>query len=426
MKVKTIRKPIEEALAIPPPKRKKLKKPSFLFQTLVRILSVPDLIATKFSYTKSRMKEAGKGPYLILMNHSSFIDLKIASKVFYPMPYFIVSTADALIGKEWLMRKIGCVPTRKFVADVGLVRDMVRAVKEKKTSVLLFPEAGYTFDGCTTTLPRKMGVILKRMDVPVLTLITDGAFLRQPLYNNLRIRKTKVTAHLQCLLTREEIQEKSVEELDELIDGAFSFDNFRAQAEKKTVIDSPYRAEGLERILYRCPACQTEGKTVGEGTFLTCKHCGKRYEMDVYGRLTAVDGETEFAHIPDWYRWERACVKEELLSGNYRLDLDVDIYLLIDYKSFYPVGEGRLSHDSSGFRLEGCDGKLHYEQSPLSSYGLNADFYFYEIDDVICIGDTARQYYCFTRKKNVAAKTRLAAEELYKICRQKKSEPNAD
>ena len=82
MKVKTIRKPIEEALAIPPPKRKKLKKPSFLFQTLVRILSVTDLIATKFSYTKSRMKEAGKGPYLILMNHSSFIDLKIASKVF--------------------------------------------------------------------------------------------------------------------------------------------------------------------------------------------------------------------------------------------------------------------------------------------------------------------------------------------------------
>ena len=33
------------------------------------------------------MEEAGPGPYLILMNHSSFIDLKIASRIFYPMPY---------------------------------------------------------------------------------------------------------------------------------------------------------------------------------------------------------------------------------------------------------------------------------------------------------------------------------------------------
>ena len=35
---------------------------------------------------------------------------------------------------------------------------------------------------------------------------------------------------------------------------------------KKVVIDSPHRAEGLNRILYRCPECGAEGKTEGAGT----------------------------------------------------------------------------------------------------------------------------------------------------------------
>ncbi|MBQ8295562.1 MAG: 1-acyl-sn-glycerol-3-phosphate acyltransferase [Clostridia bacterium] len=417
MKIKTKKITFEQFCALKPAKRKKLKKPSFLFQTLVRLLSVPDLVATRFSYTTSRMEKAGKGPYLILMNHSSFIDLKIASKIFYPKPYFIVCTSDGMVGKEWLMRKIGCIPTQKFVSDAALTRDMARAVKEKKVSVLLFPEAGYSFDGCATTLPRKLGQLVKMLNVPVVSVITSGAFLRQPLYNNLRLRKTKVSAHVSCLITKEEIAEKSIEELDGIIDGAFAFDNFKAQLETKTQITDPHRAEGLNRILYRCPACQTEHQTDGMGSTLVCRHCGKRYEMDVYGQLNATEGETEFPHVPLWYQWQRQCVKEELERGAYCLDLDVDIAVLTDYKALYWLGKGHLTHDISGFHLIGCDGKLDYRQSPTASYSLNSDYYWYEIGDIICIGNKQCLYYCFPKQKDIVTKARLAAEELYKLCK---------
>ena len=108
-----------------------------------------------------------KEPVLILMNHSSFIDLKIASRIVYPKPYGIVCTFDTLVGKSWLMRLLGCIPTQKFVSDLTLIKDMEYMLKERKTSVLMFPEAGYSFDGRTTTLPRKMGILLKKLDVPV-------------------------------------------------------------------------------------------------------------------------------------------------------------------------------------------------------------------------------------------------------------------
>ena len=63
---------------------------------------------------------------------------------------------------------------------------------KKHISVLMFPEASYSFDGTATPLPRKMGVLLKKLNVPVVTVITHGAFLRDPLYNMLQKRKVQV------------------------------------------------------------------------------------------------------------------------------------------------------------------------------------------------------------------------------------------
>ena len=361
------------------------------------------------------MEAAGDGPFLILMNHSSFIDLKIASKIFYPLPYCIVCTSDAFVGKEWLMRKIGCIPTNKFVTDIALIGDMLHTIKKEKCSILMYPEASYSFDGCATPLPRHLGKLLKKLDVPVLTVITDGAFLRDPLYNGLQLRKVKVGAQLTCLLTREEIKQKSVEEIDEILDSAFTFDNFKRQYETQTRICEPFRADGLERILYRCASCETEGEMIGKGTRLTCNHCKKTYEMDELGRLNALSGDTEFPHIPDWYNWQRQCVKRQIENGEYLLDTQVSIGILTDYKAIYMVGDGRLVHDENGFRLTGCEGKLDYSQPPLSAYSLYADYFWYEIGDVICIGNKECLYYCFPKDNCSVAKARIATEELYKL-----------
>ena len=129
--------------------------------------------------------------------------------------------------------------------------------------------------------------------------------------------------------------------------------------------------------------------------------------------MNAVNGDTEFCHIPDWYRWERECVKEELKNGSYKLDCDVEIGIMTDFKAIYMVGDGHLTHDESGFTLTGCDGRLTYRQSPLANYGLYADYYWYEIGDVICIGDKKRLYYCFPKNSENVAKARIAAEELF-------------
>lgn len=416
MKIKTQPLSYEQVLAKKPVEHRDPLAPSRLLNAVIRLISIPELLATRFRYTTEDMEKVKNTPCLILMNHSSFIDLMIASRIFWPKRYGIVCTSDGFVGKNWLMRWLGCIPTQKFVSDISLIRDMEYLLKEKGVSVLMYPEASYSFDGTATPLPRKMGVLLKKLNVPVVTVITKGAFARQPLYNNLRKRKVPVSAHVKCLFTPEQLKEMTVAQLDAKLDEVFTFDNFAWQREEKISISDPTRAEGLSRILYRCCVCGKEGHMEGVGTTLTCHHCGRVWELDTLGQLQMNEGETPFRHIPDWYAWQRQEVRRELEENTYRLDTDVEIGMLVNTKAVYLIGSGHLTHTAEGFTLTGCDGKLQYTQGPLACYGLYADYYWYEIADVICIGNKDALYYCFPKgSADVVAKTRLAVEELYKL-----------
>lgn len=416
MKIKTRKMAYEDVLKLPRLKHKKPLKPSRFLATVVRVVSASTLRKIKFSYTTERMELVGKKPCLILMNHSSFTDMKLAFGIFYPRRMGIVTSVDAMsgiLGK--LMRLLGCTPTHKYVSDFSLINDIKYMLKKNKTSVLMYPEAGYSFDGRVTTLPRGMGALMKRLDVPVVTVITQGAFHRDPLYNMLQIRDVKVSAHVKCIATEEEIKQKSIAELDALLDKEFAFDNFAWQRDNKICIDVPFRADGLHRILYKCPHCNAENQMEGKGVHLTCNACGKKWQMNEFGQLFAIDAQTEYSHIPDWYSWQRECVRKEIEDGTYLIDTDVDISIQVNLNGVCDIGQGHLRHDENGFHLTGADGKLDYKQSSVFSHTLYSDYFWYEIGDVIGIGDNEFSYFCFPKTNVSVTKARLATEELYKI-----------
>jgi hypothetical protein len=144
--------------------------------------------------------------------------------------------------------------------------------------------------------------------------------------------------------------------------------------------------------------------------------------MDTLSRLKGINTDKGFSHIPDWYNWEREEVRKEVVAGTYRFEDDVRVE---DYYSSkvgcMEVGSAHVVHDENGFTLTGCDGKLNYSQGPLTCYSLYADYFWYEIGDVICIGNKDALYYCFPKNcGDVVAKARIATEELYKLKKHRK------
>ena len=63
---------------------------------------------------------------------------------------------------------------------------------------------------------------------------------------------------------------------------------------------------------------------------------------------------------------------------------------------------------------------MTYFQPAKLSYSLYADYLWYEVGDVICIGTNEMLYYCFPRDGAPGAKARLATEEIYRIITAKK------
>ena len=97
------------------------------------------------------------------------------------------------------------------------------------------------------------------------------------------------------------------------------------------------------------------------------------------------------------------------------MDTEVDIAVQVNLDGVCMIGKGRLTHNLDGFHLVGADGKLDYSQSPTFSHTLYSDYYWYEIGDVIGIGDNEFSYFCFPKADVSVTKARLATEELYKM-----------
>lgn len=417
MKIRVKSLSYDEVLALPDNKRKKPKNQDVILRYLLKILGRMLLIPNGFKCKKDDLKKLVKNePCLILMNHSCFTDLMIAVSIFSPRKLSIVCTSDGFVGKERLMRGLGCVPTQKFVTDIQLVKDIIYCIKTLKSSVLMYPEASYSFDGTATVLPESLGKLVKKLQVPVMMVSTKGAFLQDPLYNNLQKRKVKISAEVKYLISADDIENKSVDEINEIIKTEFTFDNFRYQQENNIKITESFRADYLHRVLYKCPHCLSEFTMNGSGDSIICNNCSTEYHLTETGFLECKNNVSKFSHIPDWYNWQRECVKEEIINNTYNFDSKVKIMVLKDFKNIYDIGYGKLTHTLNGFTLHSDDSRLEYTQSAKASYSLYSDFYWYSIGDIICIGNNKMLYYCFPENSNYSvAKARLAAEELYKL-----------
>ena len=155
------------------------------------------------------------------------------------------------------------------------------------------------------------------------------------------------------------------------------------------------------------------------GTILRCDHCGKEWEMTELGELRALEGETEFAHIPDWYEWERANVRKEVEEGRYSTgELPVRVYSLPNAARFIHLGEGTLLHDMDGFKVRGTDvdGDPMEMTLPVPSlYSCHIEYeYLGKYGDCVDLNTLEDTWYIYPYECDFSVtKMALATEELY-------------
>lgn len=397
---------------------KKVKKQRMFLTPLAWALSFGETSKRKVVIHKHNMKPLKNKPYLLLCNHNSFLDFKVATKAIFPRRATYIVAVDGFINREGLMRQVGCFGKRKFINDLGLVKQIKYSVNTLKHITMIYPEARYSHVGTGAILPDSLGKLIKLLKVPVASLICHGNHLAQPVWN-LQPRKVHTEADLNYLFSVEEIERLSVDDINKRVKETFTYDDYAWQKAKGIKIKEAFRAEGLEKVLYKCPACKIEGKMIGVGYYLKCGHCLKEYEMREDGSLQSTAGETEFSHIPMWYEWQREEVRNELLAGTYTFSAEVAIESLPNSKGFYRIGYGTITHDKNGFKVEGKSNNgetFSFSKAPLDNYSVHVEYNYFGKGDGISFSYPQDTFYMFSHQRDyLVTKVHFAVEELYKI-----------
>ncbi|MBQ7386903.1 MAG: 1-acyl-sn-glycerol-3-phosphate acyltransferase [Clostridia bacterium] len=401
-----------------------------LFLTwLIWFLSKIMLIGKKYRIEKVNM-EGLEPPYILLSNHMHFIDFEICAMATFPHRVNNVVNIDGYYMRPWLLELIGAICTRKFTTDIHLVKS-IRRVLERGDILCMYPEARYSPCGINSYIPDSVGMLVKRNKVPLVTVLHRGNYLYAPFWNFRKKRKAEHYMTMTQLLTPEDIERMSVDEINAAIREALTYNEYTYQKENGILIKEPYRAEGMHKILYQCPHCKVESRMASSGAEIYCEACGKRWTLGEDGTLSANDGETEFSHVPDWFEWQRANVVRAVESGEYFFEDEVEVFSMPRCWRFEPLGKAKVMQSvDGGFVLEGeyRGEKYLIHRAPLQINSLHVEYDFPHIrrDDCFDISTENDSFYCYPTKKNVITKLGFATEAIFDLALRSKRRTDSD
>lgn len=189
---------------------------------LIWTLSFFALLFKKKKIEKINM-EFLKVPYMLLSNHMSFIDFELTALATHPKRVNNVVNIDGFYKRAWLLEWIGAICTRKFTSDIHLIKS-IRKVLKRGNILCMYPEARYSPCGTTSYLPDSLGQLIKMNKVPVVVCIHRGNYLHAPFWNFRKKRKVPLYSTYTQILTAEQIEELSVQEINDIVRKAFEYD----------------------------------------------------------------------------------------------------------------------------------------------------------------------------------------------------------
>ena len=344
----------------------KIKHPSGFLYFIAYIIFYP-LLKIFFRLEINRdFLNMPKGAFLLLSNHITMLDFLLVMLPLYPK-----RRLNAVAAQKWYLYKPlnkilpagGGIPKNMFDPDMRAIVG-IKTVLKRGGCVLLFPEGRCSSSMAYTGMHKSTGKLIQKLKTPVITALIEGGDVCLPHWRKgFRLGKIRVT--YRNLFSGDELAALSVAEINAAVDARLSGIEGAVPVRKPFQTLSRKRlADGLARILYYCPKCESEFTLKTSDNTISCSSCGFFATVDRQGLLTYSDGSAEKEHISVWFGKQ---VRHEMRS------LSVDMKPIVDSVSvstpasvlgdgIVHSGNGTMTIDPSGWRFEGV---LHGKETCL-------------------------------------------------------------
>ena len=294
------------------------------------------------------------GPYLMVANHSHLLDPFFIGALIRK-PVFQMASNEFF--RKPLMRRfmwaMGAFPRKKGFVDFKSIKYAIHIVKKLGFPLIIYPEGGRNWDGETLPVLKSTAKLVKLLNVPLVTIVSKGNYIAYPRWANKK-RKSRITIHYSKPVVFDR-KSSDAEIIDYIQKGIYNNDNF-TQVSK---IRGNKPAEGLTRLIWRCPACRTlESLVEKDGTTILCTNCGKKWEVNIQCFMHE-HGENKWRAIKE-YADLMFDEKEIVSMDDEKLDKPIHESLAPEEKVFLRSNSVTLFHEPLYPRLEKVgDGVLY-------------------------------------------------------------------
>ena len=395
---------------------KKVIKPRWYLMIIEWVGSLYFKILGRVKYKKTNFKSF-KEPSLVLCNHASMIDMANVVLSMFPYRTCWIASIEEFNGRELLFRNIGCIPKRKFTNDLFLIRQTADTIRKKKMSVTIYPETRFSLAGVNEQISPALGKMAKLCKCRVIVIKQKGNFIFSPQWNKHPYRFNKVFVEATEVFSAKEAVELPSEILQERIEKAFIYDDYKWANENNIKTKCKKRAENIHKILYKCPICKKEGTTNSKGIHIWCENCNNKWELDEYYNLKCLTNENTFKLPSDWYRWEKEEVYKEVNEGTYHFEDDCRIEKLINSKvKFRHIGTVHMIHDNNGYKLKGTldDGSdFELVKPPLSTRSMHIEYDYKGRGDALDFATLEETWWVYPINPCCLTKFNFATEAIF-------------
>ena len=329
-------------------------------------------LATTFAYgylkTKVKMKKKKNvkkldKPCIVLCNHGSFYDFLFAGKLIKnTQPHFIVARMYFHHKKlAWIASRTGAFPKSMFTTDIENSKNCLKVILGKGVLAMM-PEARLSTVGKFEGIQETTYKFIQKMNVPVYTIKSSGAYLAKPKWGDKIRRGALIETELNLLLDDGQAKNMTCQEIKDKVENALRYDEWQWLEEHPEVkYKHKTLAEGVENVLCICPKCLKRYCLTTKGKTITCQCCGLNVEMDNRYGLSGV----EFKNIAEWYEWQTQQFRKEIETKNdFCLKAKVELrHLSKDGKSCTRYGgKGTCILTKEGLKYSGTDDGLIVEK----------------------------------------------------------------
>lgn len=380
---------------------------SIYYSILLRVFALivkPKAITT---YDKKNLQEI-EGPYLLLSNHGSAHDVYYLSTLAYPSKLSFILNKYYFKNKvaRGIFKRMGVIPKKLFYPDIETIKKTMQSIK-KGYPVLMCPEGRLSIDGTNYGINKETGKLVKSLKVPVVIARINGGYLVNPKWRKKRI-KGPVHTSVEYIITKEEIERLSVDEINNIIEKNLSYNDFDFAKEKGVIYKSKKKAEGLESVLYYCPHCKKEYKISTKGNTIKCDACG--FSVEVQDDYSFSHNDYNIQNVHDWYSVIEDYERKNIEKG-INMNCEVTVKRFNFDKHTEEIGEGICSLTNEMFTFKGkVNSDISFEipvkQLKALAFSTNEEFECYYNEELY--------YFYPNENKKQCTKWALIVDELNK------------